>query len=329
MSNQRICLNQISPAAWEHPADQAALSVLRSVPGLADLVKTTGSLVSDKSLRLYFLGSAVRTSELQVPRLFRAVSEGCRILDLAEVPEVYLHNGTDMNAMALGFQTPFLVFESALVKELGDDELLNVVGHELAHIKAGHLVYKTLLWILTSLSFQLTQADALIRLPVVWALKDWERKSELSCDRAGLLVCQNPRAALGTLVHLGAGTLADQCDLDEMVRQADEYENHGDLMDSLYKFMNVMESSHPMTVTRLRALKLWQESGAYAAILGGNYWKVGEEPRVEDRLRQAYENWKGELSGSRDMGAQVLSRVVNEGEKAAKDLEKLVRQFFG
>lgn len=324
-----MVLSHISPASWEHPADRAALSLLKTIPGFAEVVKTLGSLTSDRSLRLYFLGSCVRSSPVQVPRLHQAVVEACRILDIPEVPEVFIQNSPVMNAMALGFQTPFLVFQSSLVKELSDGELLSVVGHELAHVKAGHGVYRTLLWILTQVSFQLTQADALVRLPIVLALKDWERKSELSCDRAGLLVVQNLRPSLQALAAVGAGAVKDSVDLDELLNQAEEYEAKGDLLDSLYKFMNVMESSHPMTVSRLRELKKWHESGAYESILKGNYWKVGEEPQPQENLRQAYDHWKQELSTSQDVGSKMVARALDEGEKAAKDVERLVRQFLG
>ena len=32
---------------------------------------------------------------------------------------------------------------------------------------------------------------------VIWGLEEWYRKSELSCDRAGLLASQDPEAARG------------------------------------------------------------------------------------------------------------------------------------
>jgi hypothetical protein len=58
----------------------------------------------------------------------------------------------------VGFEKPFLVVSAGLLKELSEDELLAVLGHELAHIKAGHMVYRTVLWLLTNLSLTLAQA---------------------------------------------------------------------------------------------------------------------------------------------------------------------------
>ena len=55
-------------------------------------------------------------------------------------------------------------------------------------------------------SFAWVPAGAIAMRAVIAALREWQRKTELSCDRAGLLACQDPQAALRThLAHRRPG----------------------------------------------------------------------------------------------------------------------------
>ena len=72
---------------------------------------------------------------------------------------------------------------------------------------SGHAVYRTMLFHLARLTARA------VWLPlgywglraIVAALEEWQRKSELSCDRAGLLVGQDSDAALRALMKSAGG----------------------------------------------------------------------------------------------------------------------------
>jgi len=319
MKTERIRLEGISPRTWEHPADRAALTLLTQVPGLSDVMKAVGSLLSDRSLRLHWMASAVRSGPLQIPAAHQAVAEACRILDVSPVPEVYVTPGLVQNAGVLGIETPFVILGGGLVDSLTPDQLLSVAGHEIAHLKAGHALYRTALWMLTQLSFQLTGAAALVRLPVYAALKDWERKSELSCDRAGLLACQNPEAALGALIRVSYPTLADRVDPAELLRQGAEWEAGGDLLDSVFKLLGTWDQSHPVLVERYAALHAWSQGADYPAILAGSLRRETAADPV-DEVRQAWDTWKSDLNRSQDPGARIVADGLRQAENLLKDL---------
>jgi len=324
MSQTRVRLESIAPRAWEHPADKAASSVLKGIPGLPEFLRQVGSLTSDRSLRLLWLGSSLRATPLQFPHLHAALAEACRVLDVNPVPEVFVAPGLSLNAMAVGFDQPFLVVSAGLLRELGEDELLAVLGHELAHIKAGHMVYRTVLWLLTNLSLTLAQAAEWVRLPLVAALKDWERKSELSCDRAGVLVCQNPEAARRALIRISYPGHSDHIDEAEVLKQAADYDTSPDVLDSLYKFMNVAQLSHPLLVPRVAELERWCRESTYATILAGNYPRLDgpADPAasVVQDAQEAYTDWKTTLNSSPDAGSQMLGKAVTEAERLFGDL---------
>lgn len=319
METTRIRLEGIGPRTWEHPSDRAALTLLTQVPGLAELMKALGGLVTDRSLRLFWLSSSLRSGPLQVPAAHQAVAEACRVLDLSPVPEVYVSPGPDYNAQVLGFETPFIVLGGGLVQTLTPDELLAVAGHEVAHIKAGHGVYRTALWVLTRAALRATGASALVQLPVWAALMDWSRQSELSCDRAGLLACQNPAAALGALVKVGYQGLADRVDEAELLRQGTEWEASGDLLDSLFKVVGTWDQTHPSLVLRYAALHQWSQGSEYPAILAGTLRKDGPADPVAE-MRQAWDQWKSDLNRSQDPGARVVADGLRQAESFLKDL---------
>src|SRR4029079_14978072 len=86
----RVRLPEISPRAYEHPADRAALSALRKARGFDQMLRWLSGLFAGRSPRLLALASTVRVSERQFADIHRLVHDGPRILDLAEVPEVFV-----------------------------------------------------------------------------------------------------------------------------------------------------------------------------------------------------------------------------------------------
>ena len=109
------------------------------------------------------------------------------------------------------------------------------------------------------------------------ALYEWQRKSELSADRAGLLATQDPAVAFRVHMKLACGS-GDLSELDQtsFFAQGQEYLDSSDLRDSVLKLLLIEEQSHPFAVVRAAELRRWVDSGEYTQILGGAY------PRRDD-----------------------------------------------
>src|SRR6202012_1218450 len=164
-------------------------------------------LFNERALRLQFLASGVRVSERQFPQINDMVRDGAYILDLPEIPDVFVIQTPIVNAMALGTDKPFIVLNTGLVDLLDPEELRTVVGHELGHILSGHAVYRTMLFALIQLAARIAWMTlGYIGLRgVIWALGRWYRKAELSCDRGGLLASQDPAAARRVVMQAAGG----------------------------------------------------------------------------------------------------------------------------
>jgi Zn-dependent protease with chaperone function len=305
---QRRILTGISPIAWEHPADRAALNTLRKVPGFDLALRKVFGLFGERALRLAFKANAVRVTPKQYPWVHERLERVCEVLDVDSPPEVYVSQTPVVNAGAVGMSEPFIVLNSSMLEVLGPDEVEAVLGHEVGHILSGHVLYRTLLILLLNLMiFRYTLAGLAIR-PILMALLEWYRKSELSSDRAGLLAVQDADAAMRSLMLLAGGMRGETLDLDEFVAQSEEYREGGDLLDSVYKVLNVLGQTHPFAVVRVAELRDWIESGAYERIVAGEYQRRDEKDTRPYRQDLA-EAMKGYKDAARELFDEVDAAV--------------------
>lgn len=277
----RVRFPGLDSSAFEHPADRAALQALRKTPGLDRLLKWLSDLGAERFLRIMFTADSIRVSPRQCSRLYGDLREACAILDVKE-PEFYLSQHPMPNAFAFGMQRNTIVMTTGLVDLMTDTERLYVIGHELGHIKAEHMLYRTMAIVLAEFMQQavsgLAIPGAVLTGTLAYALFAWFRRSEFTCDRAGLLVVQDPEVCVSAILKLVGGSqrLVDDLRPDEFVKQADLYEDMDeDLLSLYYKFMMVRWQTHPFPAVRARDLKEWSETDAYLRLLRGDYPRTG------------------------------------------------------
>src|SRR3954466_10859298 len=262
---RRVTLTGISSRAWEHPADRGALAALRELRGFDDVLKALSGLWNERALRLEYLGSAIRVSDRQYPRVYRLFAEAAATLDVPELPELYVQYDRSINGMCIGMSKPFIVVNSGSLELLDDEELRCMLGHELGHLISGHAVYRTMVLILTDWAVRLAwlPVGSIVLRAIVAALMEWWRKAELSADRAGLLSCQDPSASLRLAMKLAGGGDLSEGDTAAFLEQAGAVDRAGDLRDSFIKIRMVAGRSHPMPVARAAELRRWIDSGEY------------------------------------------------------------------
>lgn len=277
---ERKALERIAPAAWEHPADRAALNTLRALPGFDELVRKLMSFLGERGVRHLFTANAVRVGPRQRPKLDALYTEVLATMDWPERPELFVSQTPFANAMAVGFEKPFIVVNSGALDLLEREEQRVILGHELGHIMSGHATYTTLALIILNIGLTSIAGLGLIALPIQLALLEWYRKAEFSSDRAGLLASQDPQASMRLFLRFAGGTAAeDEISLDEFLVQAQEYEEGGTAIDSVFKVLNVAFRTHPFNTVRAAELQRWIQSGGYDRILAGDYPRRGDTDR--------------------------------------------------
>ncbi|AVZ77415.1 peptidase M48 [Streptomyces lunaelactis] len=327
-SRQRKRFPGISSRAYEHPADRSALVALRKLSGFDTVFKALSGLLPERSLRLLFLSDSVRVSDAQFAHLNTMLRDACYILDLEKVPAMYVTQDPRPNAMCIGLDEPLIVLTTGLVELLDEEEMRAVVGHEVGHALSGHSVYRTVLLFLTSLALKIAWIPLgnVAIMAIVTALREWFRKSELSADRAGLLVGQDLQASMRGLMKIAGGNHLHEMNVDAFLKQAEEYEAGGDLRDSVLKILNVLPRSHPFTTVRAAELKKWAATRDYQRIMDGHYPRRTEDKdtSVSDSFRESASHYADTVRTSKD----PLMKLVGDIAGGAGDLSGKLRDKF-
>jgi Zn-dependent protease with chaperone function len=312
----------ISPKAYEHPADRAATAALKSIPMMDTVVRKLIEWQYERAIRQTYLSNSVRTGPTQVPDLWANHEAVCKILDMPQSYDLYVTDTIGANANAAGSKNPIIVFGTPLLERLGSGEQRVVLSHEVAHILSDHQLYRTALDIILraggSLPFPLGLPVAGVRA----VLLEWYRAAELSCDRASALVVRDPRIVCSTLMVLAGGLHADKFNLDAFLAQAQEYNESDDPSDRVRRFFYEINATHPNAVTRVSQVMTWVQSGDYDRIARGEYIKRGEEPPVREEASDAM-NFYAERFRSifKDLGdnvAKIGNQVGGMAEQAAE-----------
>ncbi|MYT26050.1 M48 family metalloprotease, partial [Streptomyces sp. SID7760] len=318
----------ISSRAYEHPADRSALVALRKLSGFDTVFKALSGLLPERSLRLLFLSDSVRVGETQFPHLYEMLRDACYILDLEKVPQMYVRQDPRPNAMCIGLDEPIIVVTTSLVELLDEEEMRAVVGHEVGHALSGHAVYRTILLFLTGLALKVAWIPLgnVAIMTLVTALREWFRKSELSADRAGLLVGQDVNASMRGLMKLAGGNHLHEMNVDAFLAQAEEYESSGDLRDSVLKILNVLPRTHPFATVRAAELKKWSRHRDYQRIMDGHYPRREEDKdtSVSDSFRESASHYADAVRSSKD----PLFKLVGDIAGGAADVGGKLRDKF-
>jgi Zn-dependent protease with chaperone function len=319
----RVRLTGISSRAYEHPADRSALVALRKLTGFDTLLKKLFGLFNERAFRLTYLAGAVKVSERQFPHVYELVRDGSYILDLPDVPDCFVAQDPTVNAMALGRDKPFIVITTGMINLYDPEELRWVIGHELGHILSGHAVYRTMLLILLRLATRAAFLPLVLAFAaIIWGLEEWFRKSELSCDRAGLLAGQDVDAARRALMKLAGGAYLSELNPDAFREQAHEYDAVPDLRDSILKILQLQGNTHPFAVVRFAELDYWATHGEYERILGGDYPRRADDASasVGEEIRNAARSYQDSWNRSEDPLIGIFRGVAETGARAASGI---------
>jgi Zn-dependent protease with chaperone function len=315
---------RISPKAYEHPADKAATSALHSVPLLDAVIKRLTDLGHERRLRQIVMGNAIRLGPKQVPDVWGAYVRCTTVLDLESVPDLYLVNNADINAMTIGAKTPIVIVNSSMLRSFDPAEVETVLGHEASHVLSEHYYYTTALLLLGQSLQGALPRSLLLGLPVramYLALLEWARAAELSADRAAALVMADPLQPCRVLMQLAGGS-APGMNFEAFLQQASEYESEDDLFSRHARFWSELNLTHPVAVRRVKELMEWVSTGAYDRIRDGDYPRRGQEPPPTEEFEDAVAHY-------RERFARILDRAAGGVQDLGKRLSSWVERFQG
>src|SRR6266571_1409922 len=280
---KRVSLKSLPAMAFQHPLDMKATESLKKIKGFDWLTAKFVEYGIERIAYVHHVGGSIRVSPKQYSKHYTMLLECCEILDVPE-PELYVMQG-GVNAFTSGHNHPFVVLETGLLELMDDDnEVMAVIAHELGHIKCGHVLYKTMARgikpFLEIAGKATLGVGGLVGTTIEAGLSAWNRRSELSADRAALLVMQDSQPCISMLMKLAGGTErhVEWLDTEQFLNQARAYKEGLDdkMSDRFYRFIANMGATHPFAVERARALDEWVSSPQYNQVLLGNYSGIGQ-----------------------------------------------------
>jgi Zn-dependent protease with chaperone function len=282
----RAILSGLQALAYQHPFDSHALASLKDTPGIEPLVRAFNQYGVERFLKIQYTGSNLRVTRDSFPDLHALVREAGSVLDMSIEPEIYIQEGGGINALTAGVDKPIIVLNAGCIDHLGDDELFFVVGHELGHIKSGHVLYHQMGALLPFFSEIMGGLFmGLLSTALKVALLNWQRMSELTADRAGLLACQNRDAAISAMIKMAGlpHKYYARINADDFIAQAKGFKAFDENpLDRAAKVLSIMGHSHPWTVMRAAEFECWTSAGGYDRILSARTSRAlqdGEAPR--------------------------------------------------
>jgi Zn-dependent protease with chaperone function len=266
----------LDAAALTHPFDRTALEALQAIPLMDKIIAKVMGATFDQHMLFQHMASSVRVSESQMPRLWALYLEACGRIDVSPVP-LFVSQSPTLNASAAGAGSPVISVTTGLLDALDDREILGVLGHELTHVKLGHVLYRTLAHMLMTGGLagfeRMLGIGALLIKPVQLALYRWVQMAELSADRGELIAVGCLHTTVSAHLRLSGGSkrFEDDTSVEAFMAQADEADKMREESKLLWT-MEMLESSrrtHPFPAWRVHHVRAFARSESFFHLLAG------------------------------------------------------------
>ena len=273
MIHNKQILTGLDHSQYEHPLDRAALEKLESIPFLTTACKWVTSNFIERVYNIQYTGSNLKVTKDNYPKIYEYLVEACRILDLQQVPELYITWGYDINACTIGAENPIIVLNSGLIDLCDDDEILFIIGHEVGHIKSQHMLYHLMAQVI-NWGIDTIPGGSLVASGLQFALYYWSRMSEFTADRAGLMCCQDTDAMMRAFIKMAGLPIKEFNNIrpETFIQQARDFKMLDyEGMNKVVKFLSIADETHPWTVMRSAELLKWIDSGEYGRFVTRRY----------------------------------------------------------
>lgn len=275
MIYNKIVLNGLEHSQYEHDFDRAALEKLESIPFLTKASQWITSNFIERVYTVQYTGSNLKVTKDNYPQIHQYLVDACKILDLDRVPDLYIEWGYQINACTVGAEKPIIILNSGLIDLCDDEEIMFIIGHECGHIKSNHMLYhmmaQTINFVIDAIP-----GGSLVAGGLQYALYYWDRMSEFTADRAGLLCCQNQEAMIRAFIKMAGLPIKefDNIQTNTFLQQSRDFQMLDyDGMNKVVKFLSIADSTHPWTVMRSSELLKWIDAGEYDKIVNKQYLK--------------------------------------------------------
>lgn len=278
------------------------------MPGFEAVLRASLGRLQDAVAMQRLLGKAVPAAA-HAPALALSWQQVQDTLDAPEAIPLLISPDEAINGFTLGLRSPHVVLTEGARRQLPALQQRAILAHELGHVLSGHVLYKTLVRMLDAGRWWLGAGglNLVLTVPILLALHEWDRKSELSADRAELLVVGDLDACVLLLErsHLGQQ--------EEALRRREQISRWWKPGGQALAALDRAFARHPPLEERKDELRRWARSEELAAIRAGRYPRRQDQPRpadVEERVAALGEGLKAQLEEAQRKGNAVIAWLV-------------------
>jgi len=266
-SNCRANLNPSLPyllkaEEFVYPEDKEALDNVKETEPFSSIINLAVDFIQQPMMKAKLLSGGTWVNQRNHPRVYNLAKACAKILALGYLPEICILESPKMNAFTIGRRDkPIIVLFSTLVEYSSDGELAAVLGHEMGHVKNEHQPYHTLAYLI-SRGITMLGSLSILSLPIDLMLRSWYRYSEITADRASLIVTGNPNLVGRVQVKLALGIhdLPEENSIREILEKQKKIE------DTAVSQFAQLWTLHPLTAKRIQQLEEFAETKEYAKI---------------------------------------------------------------
>lgn len=257
---------------YVYPGEDNAFAALKKIPVLDQIAAAYLKYISQIGYLPEIQGNCYCVTKETCPEVYAVYQKALQRLDFQEEYPLYVKSSFEYNAFTSGGSAPYIVIHSSILKNMSEEELLFILGHELGHVKSGHLIYYIIATQLNSIIANVPMAgSAVLSTGIHYALVKWQRMQELTADRAGAIAAggtDSGISCLGKLLGTSEKIPFMKFSVDDLKKQNDRFEEgNEDIVSKIYSAIQIMNSTHPWTVSRIKELDEWKSTGGYEEII--------------------------------------------------------------
>lgn len=264
----------LSTDDYEYNGDREAMKTLRSIKPLNIAIESMSRKFGKSWLESRFLGTGIKVSDSQFPRIHELSIVTAKILGIKQLPDIYISGDIAWSSDTFGTESgAFIVLGTFLTKVLSDIELLFILGHEMAHVKSGHAMYRTVAQVMAGYTgpkgimgsgiLGLLDLKKIMVSAIELPLLSWLRESEITGDRAGLIAIGDIEAARKVLLlqALRSPDLYNEINQEAYLRQQEESES------KIGKLSEFMSQNSPYVARRIKLLCEFSRSSGFHEVM--------------------------------------------------------------
>lgn len=284
-------LTNLNPREYEHPFDKKALDTLQNTKGLDTLVKKFYEYGVEDLFNIQLTSSNLRVTPESFPDLYKIFEKARQLLNLPISANLYIVANDSLQGFTTGVKNPIIALSSTAIDSFTDEELMFIIGREIGHIKSQHVLYYeigTILPAMTEVIGAMTLGiGSLVSIGLQMAIVHWQRMSEYTADRAGLLACQDIKVATSALSKMAGlpNKYYETFDQSAFVKQALSFQGFdASNYNKVLKYLSLMFGEQNWSVGRANELYKWFNTGRYQLVLD-RQTDLSKPPPLKPRIK--------------------------------------------